>query len=57
MTDEFRGERFFSIHKFFWWLVYTLMLSGFFSIWAFVNVKFLGNDLVIGETQKQVRVK
>ena len=54
-NNEFEGERFFSLHKVFWWTVYTLMLVGFLSCWVFINVKFLGNDFVIGGSipQKQ----
>ena len=41
-------DHFFSLYKVFWWSVYTLMLIGVAGCWIFINVKFLGRDVQIG---------
>lgn len=50
---QFIRDPFFSLYKLFWWLVYTLMLIGFATLWVFVNVKVLGNDPGISLLQSE----
>jgi len=45
-------ERFFSLTKIWWWLVYTLMLSGALSLWVFGRVQFFGDSAAIGYEQQ-----
>lgn len=44
-------DRFFSLYKLFWTVIYDLLAIGFISFWIFFQVKVLGNDVVIGHTQ------
>jgi hypothetical protein len=41
-------ERFFTLTKIWWWLVYTLMLSGALSLWVFGRVQFFGEAAAVG---------
>jgi len=48
MTSEIERERFFTLSKLWWWLVYTLMLSGALSLWIFGRVQFWGESAAVG---------
>ena len=39
------NDKFFTLYKAFWWLVYNLMGIGFCAVWVFINVNFLGADV------------
>ena len=41
-------DRFFTIHKVWWWLVYTLMISGALALWVFGRVQFFGEAAAVG---------
>lgn len=46
-SNELVPERFFSLRKIWWTIVYDLMLVGFLACWVFIRVAVFGGEVSI----------